>query len=131
MSTVTGDMIKPAEALASAPVARFAMFDSFGSEELDFATGASPAVATVKAVLAAYCLILLSMPKYSAEPAPVRMTDGVVPRHSDWIGFGPLRIFFKATVRELAPDCWTRVFKRSAGWRRKAVVTPEDNPARK
>lgn len=109
--------MKPAVALARAPVARFAVFESFGSEELCFAAGTipSPATATVKAVLAAYCLMLLSIPKYKAEPAPVRITDGVVPRHSDRMGFGPLRIFFNATVRELAPDCWTRVLRRSAG----------------
>lgn len=34
-------------------------------------------------------------------------------------------------VVEREPDCWTRVLRRSAGWRRKAVVQPEPRPARK
>jgi hypothetical protein len=28
-------------------------------------------------------------------------------------------------------DCWTRVFRRSAGWRRMEVLRPEKRPARK
>lgn len=34
-------------------------------------------------------------------------------------------------VVEREPDCCTRVLRRSAGWRRKAVVQPEPRPARK
>jgi hypothetical protein len=71
------------------------------------------------------------MPKYRAEPAPVRMTEGVVPRHSDRIGEGPARIFLSATESDALEDCWTRVLRRSAGWRRKALVTPEPRPAAK
>lgn len=28
-------------------------------------------------------------------------------------------------------DCWTRVLRRSTGWRRTAVVRPDERPARK
>lgn len=28
-------------------------------------------------------------------------------------------------------DCWTRVLRRSTGWRRTADVRPEERPARK
>lgn len=33
--------------------------------------------------------------------------------------------------RVVLRDCWTRVFRRSAGWRRTAERTPEERPARK
>jgi hypothetical protein len=59
------------------------------------------------------------------------MTEGVVPRHSDRIGEGPARIFLSATESDALEDCWTRVLRRSAGWRRKALVTPEPRPAAK
>ena len=61
----------------------------------------------------------------------MRMTLGVVPRHSERIGDGPERIARRVRDKEDAGDCWTRVFKRSAGWRRKAVVMPLLSPAAK
>jgi hypothetical protein len=71
------------------------------------------------------------MPKYNALPNPVRITLGVVPRQSWRTGFGERRTSRKAWVRDVAFDCWTRVFRRSAGWRRKALTTPDPRPAAK
>jgi len=59
------------------------------------------------------------------------MTEGVVPRHSDCIGEGPASMFLSATDSDELEDCWTRVLRRSAGCRRKALVTPEPRPAAK
>jgi hypothetical protein len=47
------------------------------------------------------------------------------------MGFGVLRTSRKAWLREEALVCCTRVFRRSAGWRRKALKTPEPRPAAK
>jgi len=69
------------------------------------------------------------MPKYSADPQPVLMTEGVTPRHSERTGFGPLRISRNARVSVDACDCCTRVFRRSAGWSRKALTAPDPRPA--
>ena len=69
------------------------------------------------------------MPKYKAEPKPVRMTEGVTPRHSERTGRGPLRMFRKAWVRVETWDCCTRVFSKSAGCRRKALAAPDPRPA--
>lgn len=33
--------------------------------------------------------------------------------------------------REEEPDCWTRVLRRSAGWRRMEEVKPDAKPARR
>jgi hypothetical protein len=45
------------------------------------------------------------MPKYKAEPAPVRMTEGVVPRHNDRIGEGPASMFLSARESDALEDC--------------------------
>ena len=71
------------------------------------------------------------MPKYSAEPKPVRMTEGVVPRHSWRTGWGVFRTSRRAWLRVAALVCCTRVLRRSAGWRRKAETTPDPRPAAK
>lgn len=42
-----------------------------------------------------------------------------------------MRTSRKAWLREEALVCWTRVLRRSAGWRRKALKTPEPRPAAK
>lgn len=39
------------------------------------------------------------------------------------------RISRIARVREWWPDCWTRVLRRSMGWRRTAERRPEKRPA--
>lgn len=41
------------------------------------------------------------------------------------------RISAMAPVREWWPDCWTRVLRRSIGWRRTAEKRPEPRPATK
>lgn len=69
--------------------------------------------------------------KYSALPKPVRNALGTVPRHRLLTGLGPERIERRVWVSVVAPDCWTRVFRRSAGWRRTAEEMPEPRPARK
>jgi hypothetical protein len=40
-------------------------------------------------------------------------------------------IAFKVGRREAPWDCWTRVLRRSAGWRRMEDVRPEHRPAAK
>jgi hypothetical protein len=69
--------------------------------------------------------------KYNALPKPVRSALGTVPRHSDVMGFGPERILRSVPLRVEKRDCWTRVLRRSAGWRRTALETPLARPARK
>jgi hypothetical protein len=69
--------------------------------------------------------------KYSADPKPVRSADGRVPRHSEVKGCGPERMERRTGSKEEDRDCWTRVFKRSAGCRRTALEMPEARPARK
>lgn len=134
--------MKPALARARAPVNRLAVLESFG--RLDVVTPVAAASLPIRpppaisegdgagaGIRATYSRSWFSMPKYSALPAPVRITDGVVPRHNERIGLGPFRISRRARDKDEVWDCWTRVFKRSAGWRRKAVETPEERPARK
>lgn len=69
--------------------------------------------------------------KYSALPTLVRMTEGSVPRHNWRIGLGWARMLRMVERREEEPDCWTRVLRRSAGWRRIEEVKPEARPARR
>jgi hypothetical protein len=47
------------------------------------------------------------------------------------MGEGPARMLLRATESDALEDCWTRVLRRSAGCRRKALVTPEPRPAAK
>jgi hypothetical protein len=81
--------------------------------------------------LAAFCRSALRLVKYRAEPSPVRKAEGTVPRQRDRTAFGLFHISLNEARRELSADCCTRVFKRSAGWRRMADSTPELNPAKK
>ncbi len=118
-----------------APVARLAMFDSRGSEEDESIPGVWR-VAPDKAImlkLATRCRRALRVEKYRADPKPVRITDGSVPRHSCVSAlFGPLTMSPKVCIRDMEPDCcWTRVLSRSAGWRSKAEKTPVPRPAAK
>jgi hypothetical protein len=66
-----------------------------------------------------------------AEPKPVRRAEGTAPRQSAGIRRGAARMSAMAAERECAPDCWTRVLRRSIGWRRTAESTPEPRPAAK
>src|SRR6266536_5559572 len=106
--TVTGIIINPAMVLATAPVTRFAVLDSFGRAE-------EPWLAVVPPELAATpCLRAFKLEKYSAEPKPVRRADGMVPRQRPRNGCGEERIALSVGRREWCRDCWTRVLRRSA-----------------
>lgn len=123
--------MKPAEVLAIAPVVRFAQFESFGSAEDEDWT-LDPSTTTMllsKFERAIFCLSVLRLVKYKAEPKPVRSAEGAVPRQNPRIAFGPAKISRKEALREVEPDCCTRVLSKSAGWRRTADRTPEPNPA--
>lgn len=74
------------------------------------------------------CRRALRLVKYKAEPKPVRRAEGRVPRQSPRIGFGEERIVWRVGTRDCL-DCWTRVLRRSAGWRRMEEVRPEQRPA--
>jgi hypothetical protein len=54
-----------------------------------------------------------------------------VPRQKERIEVEDCEISRMVVSSELDPDCWTRVFRRSAGWRRTAESTPEPSPATK
>ena len=69
--------------------------------------------------------------KYIADPKPVRSVLGSVPLQNCRIGFGPLAIDLMVPRSVFVRDCWTRVLRRSAGWRRTAERTPELRPAKK
>jgi hypothetical protein len=133
--TVIGIRTKPAAALAMAPVVRFARFDSCGSEDDDGLGGmAVPGVTLAEGENrdAATCWRrAFRVVKYSAEPRPVRITEGRAPRQSCWMVLGDEDISRKVASREGECVCCTRVFNRSAGWRRAAEVMPVTRPARK
>ena len=140
---VIGIMVKPADARAIAPVPRFARFERRGSDDDDddevvWETLPGPPLPATNAEegmrmldLATCCLSALRVEKYNAEPKPVRMTDGSVPRHSCLRVCGPLTISRKVCTSDAEPDCWTRVFSRSAGWSNEAEITPVLRPAKK
>lgn len=71
------------------------------------------------------------MVKYIAEPNPVRSAEGRVPRQKESTEEEDREISRMVVRRELWPDCWTRVFRRSAGWRRTAESKPDPSPAAK
>jgi hypothetical protein len=54
-----------------------------------------------------------------------------VPRQRLRKGWGEERRAFNIGRREWERDCWTRVLRRSAGWRRMEEVSPERRPERK
>lgn len=66
-----------------------------------------------------------------AEPKPVRRADGAVPRQNERIEFDEFEISRMVERRDVAPDCCTRVLRRSAGWRRTAERMPDPKPATK
>lgn len=129
--------MKPALTLAVAPVSRFCVFVSFGRTVLrltaSFPFLSPPPVRlfAIAALFATSCRSELRDVKYSAEPKPVRSADGTVPRQRLDTGLGPARIERKVAPRDAAPDCCTRVLRRSAGWRRTAEEIPEPRPATK
>jgi len=74
-----GIIANPADARAIAPVSRFVVLLSFGSA--DELLLAEPGIVPTPA-LARRERIAFRPPKYRAEPAPVRIAEGRVPRHS-------------------------------------------------
>lgn len=80
---------------------------------------------------ATFCRKLFSVVKYRAEPSPVLRAEGRVPRQKDRIEVDDLEISRIVSSSGLRPDCCTRVFRRSAGWRRTADRTPDPSPATK
>lgn len=122
-------MTNPAATRATAPVARLAVFDSLGRAEEDF--DAVELARTIGVLAwATACRRALRLVKYKADPKPVRRAEGSVPRHNPRIGCGEERIVLSVGRRDCW-DCWTRVLRRSAGWRRMEEVRPEQRPAEK
>lgn len=121
----------PAEALAMAPVVRFARFESLGREEEWVGTAVLSAAPMVSRRFerATFCRKALRPVKYIAEPKPVRRAEGRVPRQNEERPPGDWAIERIVLRREAWPDCWTRVLRRSAGWRRTAERIPEPRPA--
>ena len=117
---VIGIRMKPAPALAIAPVVRFARFESFGKLEewFDFAVflSSTPTLANKFDRATSWRKALRDV-KYMAEPKPVRRAEGSVPRQKLRIeGEGPEEDMDRMVVkREVDPDCCMRVLRRSAG----------------
>lgn len=118
-----------------APVAMFAKLDNLGKFEDEYCALPADNCTTPVDIrtfdFAMYWRSALREEKYSAEPTPVRMTDGSVPRQSCFKESGPARIWRSVMPREVERDCWTRVLRRSAGWRRVADKQPVARPAKK
>lgn len=125
LMTVIGIMMNPADARAVAPVLRLAMLESRGNDEEEeeeeeewfgppFGTVTNPVEARMLE-RATCCLSAFRVEKYKADPKPVRMTDGRVPRHNCLKEWGLCDISWIVWRSEAEPDCWTRVFSRSAG----------------
>lgn len=125
--------MKPADARATAPVVRFARFESLGSEEewLGFPFLSTAPMEASRFERATFCRRVFSAVKYIADPKPVRRAEGRVPRQKDKIEVEELEISRMVVSSELCPDCCTRVFRRSAGWSRTAERTPDPSPATK
>lgn len=62
---------------------------------------------------------------------PVRNAEGTVPLQKAAIALGERAISQTAERIECVPDCWTRVLRRSKGWRSTAPEMPEPRPATK
>jgi hypothetical protein len=122
--------MKPAQVRAKAPVAKLAVLLSFGSE-LECSPPSLAAPLLPAAIKLARRRSAFSPEKYIADPQPVRNVLGKVPLQNCRTGFGPLAMDRMVPRSVLERDCWTRVFRRSAGWRRTAERTPELKPAKK
>ena len=89
-------MINPAETRAKAPVVRLARFESLGREDeeyLSFDPEETTRPVDARILELATCWRrALSAEKYNADPKPVRMTEGNVPRHRCLMVLGPLTI---------------------------------------
>lgn len=102
-------MTKPADARAIAPVVKLAILLSLGRLEDEYS--AFPLVASISPVdvrrldLATCWRKALRLEKYRAEPKPVRMTEGSVPRQNCFRELGPASISRKVVVREVERDC--------------------------
>lgn len=112
------------------------MFESFGKTELPVFVMPSVMLRLVVptvlgCLLATACRKALNEVKYKAEPKPVRMAEGRVPRQRFATGFGEASIVRKMGKSEEDRDCWTRVLSRSAGCKRIEVLSPEVSPATK
>lgn len=130
MITVTGIMTNPAATRAAAPVARFPELESFGRAEV--LTPLLLATRIEEPFCTSPCRRALRLVKYKADPKPVRSAEGRVPRHNPRIGLEEERMVLSVGRRAVVWwDCCTRVFKRSAGWRRMEDVRPEQRPAAK
>lgn len=129
---MTGIIINPAAVLATAPVSRFAVCESFGNaDDVLFVLPSRSIAAGPRR--ATSCLNAFNEVKYSADPNPVRSAEGSVPRHRLRMGFGEERIVRIVATRDAVrlDCCWTRVLSRSAGWRRMEEVRPDARPAAK
>lgn len=126
--------MNPAAVLATAPVSRFAICESFGNAEDVFFVLLLPSRSIAFGPRrATSCRNAFSEVKYSADPNPVRSAEGSVPRHKLRIGCGEERIvrIVVSNVAVRLDCCWTRVLSRSAGWRRMEEVRPDARPAAK
>src|SRR2546429_8706527 len=134
--TVTGIITSPAQTLATAPVARFCVFESFGKTELPLLAMSSVMLKLVvpsflACLFATACRSACKGVKYKAEPKPVRMADGVAPRQRPARGFGEASMERTTAESEDDRDCCTRVLSKSAGCKRIEGQSPEVSPATK
>lgn len=112
---------------------RFARFDSFGSAEewLGRPFVSRAPIDRRRFERATFWRRAFRLVKYIADPNPVRSAEGNVPRQKDVIEFEDFEISRIEASREPLPDCWTRVLRRSTGWRRTAERMPDPRPAAK
>ena len=107
--TVIGIMTNPADDLAKAPDMRFDELLSLGSEDeepsvLRFAASTDSVDMSIFDP-ARRCRRAFKVEKYKAEPIPVRITDGNVPRHSLFKERGPATISRQVVNRDVERDC--------------------------
>lgn len=115
------------------------MLDSLGSDEEWRVAPPEPEVvagldmegSARTGMRAAFWRMAFRLVKYMADPKPVRRADGTAPRQRAGSRCGAARMSAMAALSECEPDCWTRVLRRSMGWRRTAERTPDPRPAPK
>ncbi|KAF3939406.1 hypothetical protein ABW19_dt0200124 [Dactylella cylindrospora] len=117
---VIGIITKPANTRAVEPVRRFVRVD-----------GLVPGFEEVRPVRWTDLRRISREAKYIPLPTPVRIAEGVAPRHNVAIGEGEDRIVRMVVRRRESCDCCTRVLRRSAGWRITAETTPPARPEEK